>query len=356
LTLTFTMKHFNLLLRSSLTASICLLLALPASAQDIHFSQYNASPLTLNPAQTGNYNCDFRAGINYRNQWASVASPFVTYSGFYDMPLRSVKGFEENDQIGVGVYLFNDRSGSGIMSNFQAVLTGAYHKAFGADAQHRLSLGLGVGFMQKRLDQSQLIWGSQWTGDGFDPTQSSGENFADGSSIGNFNLDLGLMFKSSALDGDLVYEAGGTIFHLTTPTENFLVTSVDNQLGMRYLGHGRAIYMINDKFSAMPSVLYMSQSKASETVAGADFGYMINTGTFQGTASVGAHYRFDDAVIAQIAMEYQNFRFGFSYDITTSSLTNAVNGGVGGFELSLIYRGCAVPMVPKEYVMPCPRY
>ncbi len=350
------MKHFNLNLRTVLASALAFVLSLPLSAQDIHFSQYNASPLTLNPALTGNFNCNFRAGINYRNQWASVASPYVTYSGFYDMPLSSVKGFDENDQIGVGVYLFNDRSGEGIMTNFQAVLTGAYHKALGANAQHRLSLGVGLGFMQKRLDESKLIWGSQWTGDGFDPTQTSGENFANGSSFGNFNLDLGLMFKSSALDGDLVYEAGGTIFHLTTPNESFLAGTSDNQLDMRYLGHARAIYMATDKFSLMPSFLYMNQSKAKEIVAGADFGYLINGGGFQGTASVGAHYRFDDAVIAAVALEYQNFRFGFSYDITTSSLTDAVNGGVGGFELSLIYRGCSLPVLPKEYVMPCPRY
>lgn len=350
------MKHFNSVIRFSLTWIAAMLLPLAVFAQDIHFSQYNASPLTLNPAQTGNFNCNFRAGVNYRNQWASVASPFVTYSGFFDMPLSNVKGFTEDDQIGVGLYLFNDRSGEGIMSNFQAVLSGAYHKALGADAQHKLSLGVGLGFMQKRLDQSKLIWGSQWTGDGFDPTQSSGENFADGTSFGNFNVDLGLMFKSSVLDGDLIYEAGGTIFHLTTPTENFLSGSDDNQLGMRYLGHARAIYSINTKFSVMPSILYMNQSKAQELVAGSDFGYAISAGTFQGAVSVGAHYRIDDAVIAALGLEYQNFRFGFSYDITTSSLTNAVNGGVGGFELSLIYRSCSLPVVPKEYIMPCPRY
>ncbi len=345
------MKHFN----ASILA-ILVLLSFGLRAQDIHFSQYNASPLTLNPAQTGNFDCDFRAGVNYRNQWASVASPFVTYAGFFDMPLKNVGGFDEGDQIGAGLYLFNDRAGEGIMSNFQVVLNGAYHKALGANAQHRLSLGVGLGFMQKRLDQSRLIWGSQWTGDGFDPTQSSGENFVDGTSFGNFNIDVGLMFKSSALDGRLAYEAGGTIFHLTTPTENFLTTGEENELGMRYLGHARAIYMINDKFSVMPSLLYMNQSKAQEMIAGSDFGYQINSGGFMGTASIGAHYRFDDAVIAVVGLDYQNFRFGFSYDITTSSLTNAVNGGVGGFELSLIYRACSLPIIPKEYIMPCPRY
>jgi type IX secretion system PorP/SprF family membrane protein len=348
------MKHLNPTVRSLMFCTLALLTGAAMQAQDIHFSQYNASPLTLNPAQAGNFNCDFRAGVNYRNQWASVASPFVTYSAFADMPVKAIKGFDEGDQIGAGIYLFNDRAGGGIMSNFQAVLSAAYHKSLGQNS--RISLGVGLGFMQKSLDQSQLTWGTQWTGDGFDPTQASLENFAGGAAFGNFNLDLGLMFKSSALDGRLSYEAGGTIFHLTTPEESFLDGGESQELGMRYLGHARAIYMVNDKVSLQPTVLYMNQSKAQETILGSDFGYLINSGSFMGTASIGAHYRLGDAVIAAVGLDYQNFRFGFSYDITTSSLTNAVNGGVGGFEMTLVYRACALPVIPKEYIMPCPRY
>jgi hypothetical protein len=37
--------------------------------QDIHFSQYYASPLSLNPANTGNYDGDWRLMNSYRQQW-----------------------------------------------------------------------------------------------------------------------------------------------------------------------------------------------------------------------------------------------------------------------------------------------
>jgi type IX secretion system PorP/SprF family membrane protein len=345
------MKHFNRLF----CLFLGLIIAASADAQDIHFSQYNNSPLTLNPAQTGNFNCTFRGGVNYRNQWASVASPYVTYSAFFDMPLDMVKGFADNDVVAAGIYLFNDRSGEGTLTNFQAVLTGAYHKALGRDANHRLSLGVGLGFMQKQLDQTSLIWGSQWTGDGFDPNASSGETFVDGTTFGNFNLDVGLMYKGTFLENKLQPEAGFTAFHLTQPTENFLTTGGENQLGMRYLGHLRVAGYVTDQISITPSFLYQTQSAASEIIAGADFGYLIETGTFQATASVGAHYRFDDAIIAQLGFDYKNLTFGFSYDITTSSLSDAASG-VGGFELALIYKGCVLPVLPKEYVMPCPRY
>lgn len=346
------MKHLNRLI--TLVLAVALSLNLPA--QDIHFSQYNASPLMLNPAMAGNFNCTFRAGINYRNQWNSVASPYVTYSAFVDMPLSMVSGFDENDVIGAGLYLFNDRTGEGTLTNLTAVLQAAYHKALGRNAQHRLSLGVGLGFMQKRLDQQNLVWGNQWTGDGFDPMQSSGENFS-GNSLGNFNLDVGLMFKSSVLDNRLLYEVGFATYHLTSPTETFLATSNvdDSKLGMRYTAHGKAAFSVTDQFVVTPSFLYQTQSSASEVLAGAELGYLLSSGTFQAMVGAGAHVRFGDAIIPVVNIDYKNFRFGFSYDVTTSSLKEAASN-VSAFELSLIYRACILPVVPKEYEMPCPRY
>ena len=49
--------------------TFALLFFISLNAQDIHFSQFYASPLTLNPAMTGFVNGDCRAGVIYRNQW-----------------------------------------------------------------------------------------------------------------------------------------------------------------------------------------------------------------------------------------------------------------------------------------------
>src|ERR1035437_9240949 len=64
-------------------------------AQDIHFSQYYASPLTLNPALTGLVNGVFRASLNYRNQWFNIPTqntiaPYQTYQASFDMPLSII--------------------------------------------------------------------------------------------------------------------------------------------------------------------------------------------------------------------------------------------------------------------------
>ncbi|HEY8915865.1 MAG TPA: type IX secretion system membrane protein PorP/SprF, partial [Chitinophaga sp.] len=55
---------------------VLLFAALQGTAQDLHFSQFFNSPLTTNPANTGFIpDGNYRVGINYRNQWASIPVP-----------------------------------------------------------------------------------------------------------------------------------------------------------------------------------------------------------------------------------------------------------------------------------------
>ena len=103
-----------------------ILACLAAQGQDIHFSQYFASPLTLNPATIGGFNGQFRFAANYRNQWYFLKSRYdgsragyATYSGSYDIRLLRKK--LKYDQFGVGVMVFNDKAGDGGLSNLTAM-------------------------------------------------------------------------------------------------------------------------------------------------------------------------------------------------------------------------------------------
>ncbi|HIA36045.1 MAG TPA: type IX secretion system membrane protein PorP/SprF, partial [Flavobacteriales bacterium] len=46
-------------------------------AQDIHFSQFYQVPQLINPSLAGGFNGDFRAIVNFRDQWSNVA-PYKT--------------------------------------------------------------------------------------------------------------------------------------------------------------------------------------------------------------------------------------------------------------------------------------
>ncbi len=318
-------------------------------AQDIHFSQYNASPLALNPALTGVNSCDWRIGATYRNQWNSVTTPYVTYEVFGDMPL--IKDIGGASKLAGGLLLYNDVSGDGDLTNLSAMGNVSFVLGLGGQTNHNLSIGVQAGLMHKSLDFNALKWPNQWDGDEFntaiDPLENIGEN------ISRFNMGAGIAYHNS-VSKTFNITGGVGLFNLISPKETFLQDE-ENKLGMRISGHLKAGITIDGKYGIIPSVLYQSQSGAKEIIVGSDFGYFLNSANFPATFFLGGAYRLDDAVIASVGMDYKNFRFGASYDINTSTLQDA-SGGKGGFEISLVYTGCILPVIPKNYVMPCPRY
>ena len=96
----------------------------------------------------------------------------------------------------------------------------------------------------------------------------------------------------------------------------------------------------NTNLTLIPSVLVNFQNKQLEAIIGSDFRYLLQegskyTGFVQEAAiTIGAHYRYADAVIAKLMFEYSNYSVGFSYDINLSKLSAATNLR-GGFEFAL---------------------
>ena len=64
-----------------------LLLHTGLQAQDPHFSQFFASPLSLNPALTGRFDGTLRVAGNYRNQWPTIDNAFKTYTASVDFAI-----------------------------------------------------------------------------------------------------------------------------------------------------------------------------------------------------------------------------------------------------------------------------
>ena len=57
-------------------------------AQDLHFSQFQNSPLNHNPALTGVFSGDQRFAASYRRQWFQVPVDYLTFSASYDMKFK----------------------------------------------------------------------------------------------------------------------------------------------------------------------------------------------------------------------------------------------------------------------------
>ena len=96
---------------------MCFLLMNVVAAQDPHFSQFYASPMTLNPALTGKIDGNFRLAANYRNQWPTINNAFTTATASFDMPILAGR-LPEFDTWGIGIIGLTDQSGNKILIVF----------------------------------------------------------------------------------------------------------------------------------------------------------------------------------------------------------------------------------------------
>ncbi len=310
-----------------------------AIAQDVHFTQYFTSPLTLNPAMTGLVSEDLRFAGNYRTQWSSVSSnPYITGTVSYDMAMLKGK-LPEGDALGLGVMGLYDKSGSGGLTNTTIGLSLAYHKAFGRDRQQHISFGLQGNLVQKSINFQKLTFEDMFDVSSGQVSKPTLEKFT--------NLDLsypdfngGIMYSGKVHDHVTMY-AGYSLYHLTEPTESFLADA--HQIHRRHTGYLGGAFDMNEHTVLYASALYQSQASATEVLIGTAVGFILNPGhdlEYQKNTIfyLGGWYRYGDAIAPYIALEWSKMRLGISYDVNASSFTPAT-GGMGGYEISLLFFG-----------------
>lgn len=318
------------------------------AAQDIHFSQFYMSPLNLNPAMTGVINCDQRAVVNYRNQWAGVigANAYNTYSASYDRKLAVGR----DDYFGVGGTLWSDVAGSTKFGTSQARLSFAFTKKIGGRRKvgHYLSVGADAGLSQRRVNTNDLRWPTQVTNGQFDGTKP-------GEAIPNAeflfaDFSGGLVWFSNLGERKSLY-GGIAMHHLNQANVSFL--GRQESLYSRITFHAGGEYPMNNKVSVKPDFIFMSQGPHKEINAGASVRLKMGA-TGRGTQDlgqffqIGAWYRVgnkvegglhSDAIILVSRFEFDKYGIGFSYDYNVSQLSAAAAGN-GSFELSLTYLIC----------------
>jgi hypothetical protein len=96
------------------------------------------------------------------------------------------------------------------------------------------------------------------------------------------------------------------------------------------------------------------QAKAHNTVIGGAYGLNLNGDTENPTTLyLGSWFRFGDAVIPYVGLEFGELHFGATYDVNTSSLKPGSNMR-GGAEISLIY--IKKPVDPYAKKLNCPKF
>lgn len=327
-----------------------LVMVMTSHAQDLHFSQFFNSPLTTNPANTGFIpDGDYRLGVNFRNQWSSVMSvPYKTMSAFGDMQI--LKDRFENGWLGLGAVVLRDVAGSGNLTSTKIYGSLAYHQMLGYSSL--LSLGFNLGYANKQINVSNLKFPDQFDGKFFDnklPTSV----FLDNNTIGYFDMQVGMNYAYFPTE-NVYFNTGFSVHHVNRPRESFFNSdnNFDNRISMRYIGFLNGSFKLNEQVILNPNVYYTRQATASELVAGVNAHYNLS-GDGEYLLIGGAYYRWNESVIPMVGLGYKDYTFTFSYDVTTSSLSN-YNSNRGAFEFSLIKQGSISPGGQK--VTPCPSF
>ncbi|WP_295194515.1 MULTISPECIES: PorP/SprF family type IX secretion system membrane protein [unclassified Sediminibacterium] len=309
------------------------LLTVHVSGQGLNFSQYFNTPMLVNPANTGfNPDFDYRIGGNYRNQWASVGTPFRTMSLWGDTKLFGNRF--ENGWMGVGAALYSDRAGSGNLVATNGYASVAYHQMLGYNSL--LSGGFSVGFINKRIDISKLNFDNQWNGQFFDISIPSNEPFLF-SQTTFVDLQVGMNYAYFASD-NFYFNLGVSAQHVNRPRESFLSpTTVDARLNPRYTGFLNASIKFEDLWIVNPNIYVSKMGNAWETVLGFNANRNLS-GDGEQQMILGLYYRHKDAVIPMVGYQVNDTRFTFNYDATVSNLGN-INGYRGAYEISIIKSG-----------------
>ena len=316
-----------------------------SQSQDIHFSQYYFSPIELNPANTGNYDGDWRFVNNYRTQWKEIIKPFNTLALGFDKPI-----YIYNEKLSAGFQFINDKSGGSLKVN-EFLLSGAYHKSLNGNSLHG---GLQVGYVTKRIDLSDLTFPDQlnWDNGTFDnslPNHETGLN----NSLNYLDMNAGVAWNKKFKK--IEPSVGFSVFHFNYPKESFFGQT--NRLKPRKVLTTEVTYNLTRKIDLIPRWLLVGETKASEMLMGSNLKYKLNSSSvpyiFTGVYFRDGFKRNTDAAIVTGGLRYKNFDCGISYDLNISQLHVATNYR-GAFEIAIIYTAPNTRLTKIQ--IPCERY
>lgn len=264
-------------------------------------STYMFNGLALNPAYAGSLNL-FVATFIHRKQWINV-------EGAPTSQIFTVHNSFLSNQIGAGLMVTKDKVG---VHEETALYTSYAYKI--KTSLGILALGLSGGFDNRRADFTQLtVLNSE------DPLLSTAStrftpNFGTGIYFANPILYVG--FSIPYILENKLYEV-----------EN---ASTQSKASRYYYGTAGLVLDLNRNIKLAPSFLVTAQEQNRLSW---DFNATV---IFDEIAYAGVSYRNGDAIVilAQMILN-ENFRVGYSYDATTSSLSNHSKGS---HEIMLIYR------------------
>lgn len=317
---------------------------LGALAQDAHFTQFYSAPTYLSPAFAG-MATQTRFAFQVRDQWPAIPGAFVS-SNF------AVDHYFSNLNSGVGVIASYDQAGSGALRYTSMALQYAYEirlkrKVF-------LRPAMQFGYVNHAVDFSRLVFGDQLARGGDIGTY----DHYDGRSISYSDMGAGLLFFTPKL------WLGMSMHHLNEPNQSLLAG--ESRVPRKFSMHGGYRFKMptgvikKQNTHLVTAFNYRAQEKYDQLDVGA---YIERDPVYAGiwyrglpVKAYAPGYNNHDAIAVVAGFMVNDWRFGYSYDITISKL--AVNSG-GAHEVTMVFEIAdkrKKKSMSRRRVVPCAKF
>lgn len=322
-----------------------LALAVAARAQDAQFTQFYAAPTYMSPAFAGT-SSQTRFALQYRDQWPAIPGSFVSSNLAVDHYLGELNS-------GIGLLMSYDRAGSGAL---RYTSIGAQY-AYELRLKHKVYLrpALQFSYVDHAVDWSRLVFGDQLARGG---GVESYEGFTR-RSIKYTDISTGLLYFTPR------FWLGLGLHHLNRPNQS--LTLRESEVPQRLSVHGgyrfRMITPVIRKHatSIIAAFNYRSQGRYDQLDLGA---YLERDPVFAGLwyrglpllKAYAPGVANNDAVAAVIGLKVNDWRFGYSYDLTISRLAASTGGA---HEITMVYElanARRAKSMAKRRVVPCAKF
>ena len=301
-------------------------LYIKAHAQDPVFTQYFLVPETLNPGFSGFEDSSY-FGLIHRTQWPSLDLRVDTEYAFFNTWVENVGG--------IGFSIINQHENNTNYNHMQGNMNFAYHVKLGNDWFFRPALE--VGFGMKSFNFSGLVLGDQININSGTINSSSVDIYALNANrnIGFVDFTAGFVFDKKNTRNDTDLWLGASIKHLNKPNISF-VENGNVPLDIFYSLHANYKFPYFDYNDMSISANYMQQGEFNRLDIGATIKLeklMLGALAVTNPAKNNSNSHLLTSINAFVGLEFEQLRFGFSYDMNTSGIGRTD----GVYELSITY-------------------
>jgi type IX secretion system PorP/SprF family membrane protein len=310
-------RFMQLIKRTVLVWTFVLCASFGTFAQDVVFSQFYASPLSVNPAFAG-IAYGPRLIANYRAQWPTLQNAFTTYAVSYDQHIRALSG-------GIGIHVIGDQLGDGLLQRYEARVSYAYQMSINRRAI--IKMAVEGSFSQTSIDEGRVILPDMINirdGSRLLPTSEPGLL---SSSFTSYNFGAGVMAYSTEF-------FGGLSVRNAVPFAYSFLDDQKSKRPMRIHGYMGGTIMLSrykrEQFYMAPATMFGYESGFTHLTLGT----IVNRQNIYGGIWFRHAISNMDAVTLSVGMSRDKLKVGYSHDFSASKIGTATGGA---HEVSLVF-------------------